>query len=202
MRIIILFLLSNFLFAQKNDTINLNLVEVTNYSKYKKFRPNFRKIEQLKDHTNRGLTLLSTFQLPKEGEIEIYAIEILFESKELSKNLCNEFYYFSPIITKSVTDKENLLEEKWFVVDKNYNGKYIFPVHLKIDTREAKHYLIGFKSSYENQFCSEENGYFDLIETTKKSDVYLHFNQEKSSFRKQQLFGNYSLNYIIYYQKK
>ena len=201
MKFLILFLLSVMSFAQKLDTINLNQVEVMNYSNYKQFRPKFKKVVRLTDNTSFGLKIFSTLLLPKEKEIEIVAIEILFDSKVKKKNYCNEYYYFKPIILKSIEDKQSLIAEKWFSVDKDYQGKYIFPIHLKLKISEAEKYFIGIESSYENAFCSEANGYFDLIETKKKSDVFVLFkDQPNSGFRKQELFGNYSLNYVIYYK--
>ncbi|MFV0224041.1 hypothetical protein OBJ96_02885 [Empedobacter falsenii] len=97
MKFIIFFLLSTLSFAQQLDTINLNQVEVINYSNYKQFRPKFKKVERLTDNTSFGLKIFSNLLLPKEKEIEIVAIEILFESKVIKKNYCNEFYYFKPI---------------------------------------------------------------------------------------------------------
>lgn len=201
MKFLILFLLSMLSFAQKLDTINLNQVEVVNYSNYKQFRPKFKQVLRLTDHTSFGLIIFSNLLLPNEKEIEILAIEILFESKVDKKNYCNEFYYFKPIILKSLHDKKNLIDDKWFEVDKDYQGKYIFPIHLKLNISEAKNYFIGLETSYENPFCPEGNGYFDLINTSKKSDVFVHYNDNPASgFRKQELFGNYGLNYVIYYK--
>ena len=201
MKFLLFFLLSLISFAQKLDTINLNQVEVKNYSKYKQFRPKYKKVVRLTDHTSFGLEIFSNFLLPNEKEIEIVAIEILFESEIQKKNYCNEYYYFKPIITKSVDNKTSLIDEKWFSVDKDYAGKYIFPIHLKLKPSEVKNYFIGIETSYENTFCSEANGYFDLIETKKKSDIFVHFNDKPNSgFKKQELFGNYALNYVIYYK--
>ena len=201
MKFLILFLLSVMSFAQKLDTISLNEVEVINYSNYKQFRPKHKKVIPLTDHTSSGLKIFSNLLLPKEKEIEIVAIEILFESKVKKKNYCNEYYYFKPIILKSINDKQSLIDEKWFEVDKDYQGKYIFPIHLKLKPSEVKNYSIGLETSYENPFCPEGNGYFDLINTSKKSDVFVHYNDNRNSgFRKQELFGNYALNYKIYYK--
>lgn len=201
MKFLIIFLLPVMSFAQKLDTINLNQVEVMNYSNFKQFRPKFKKVERLTDNTSFGLKIFSNLLLPNEKEIEIVAIEILFESKVKKKNYCNEYYYFKPIILKSINDKQSLIEEKWFEVDKDYQGKYIFPIHLKLKLSEAKNYFIGLETSYENPFCPEGNGYFDLINTSKKSDVFVHYNDKPNSgFCKQELFGNYTLNYVIYYK--
>jgi len=201
MKFLILFLLSTLSFAQKLDTINLNQVEVMNYSNYKQFRPKFKKVERLTDNTSFGLKIFSNLLLPNEKEIEIVAIEILFESKVKKKNYCNEYYYFKPMILKSIDDNQSLIDEKWFEVDKDYQGKYIFPIHLKLKPSEAKNYFIGLETSYENPFCPEGNGYFDLINTSKKSNVFVHYNDNPTSgFRKQELFGNYALNYKIYYK--
>ena len=201
MKFLILFLFSVISFAQKLDTINLNQVEVMNYSNYKQFRPKFKNVERLTDNTSFGLKIFSNLLLPNEKEIEIVAIEILFESKVKKKNYCNEYYYFKPIILKSINDKKSLIDEKWFEVDKDYQGKYIFPIHLKLKPSEVKNYSIGLETSYENPFCPEGNGYFDLINTSKKSDVFVHYNDNRNSgFRKQELFGNYALNYKIYYK--
>lgn len=201
MKFLILFLLSVMSFAQKLDTINLNQVEVMNYSNFKQFRPKFKQVVRLTDNTSFGLKIFSNLLLPNEKEIEIVAIEILFESKVKKKNYCNEYYYFKPIILKSIEDKQSLIEEKWFEVDKDYQGKYIFPIHLKLKPSEVKNYSIGLETSYENPFCPEGNGYFDLINTSKKSDVFVHYNDNRNSgFRKQELFGNYALNYKIYYK--
>ena len=201
MKFLIIFLVSTLSFAQKLDTINLNQVEVMNYSNYKQFRPKFKKVERLTDNTSFGLKIFSNLLLPNEKEIEIVAIEILFESKVKKKNYCNEYYYFKPIILKSIDDKQSLIDEKWFEVDKDYQGKYIFPIHLKLKPSEVKNYSIDLETSYENPFCPEGNGYFDLINTSKKSDVFVHYNDNRNSgFRKQELFGNYALNYKIYYK--
>jgi hypothetical protein len=197
MRSLIFFLLSTLTFAQTNDTINLKEVALVDYSKYKQFRPKFTKIERLTDHTSFGLKLFSTLLLPKEKEIEIFAIEILFESEVKKKNYCNEYYYFKPIILKSITDKNNLIEDKWFSVDKDFHGKYIFPIHIKLKSSEAKNYLIGLQTSFDNPFCPEANGYFDLINTKQKSTIYYGTNNQ---LVKQNLFGNYGLNYVIYYK--
>lgn len=201
MKFLIIFLISTLSFAQKLDTINLNQVEVMNYSNYKQFRPNFKQVVRLTDNTSFGLKIFSNLLLPNEKEIEIVAIEILFESKVKKKNYCNEYYYFKPMILKSIEDKQSLIDEKWFEVDKDYQGKYIFPIHLKLKPSEVKNYSIGLETSYENPFCPEGNGYFDLINTSKKSDVFVHYNDNRNSgFRKQELFGNYALNYKIYYK--
>ena len=197
MKFIIFFLLSTLSFAQQLDTINLNQVEVINYSNYKQFRPKFKKVERLTDNTSFGLKIFSNLLLPKEKEIEIVAIEILFESKVKKKNYCNEFYYFKPIILQSIGHKQSLIGEKWFEVDKDYQGKYIFPVHLKLNISEAKNYFIGVETSYENPFCPEGNGYFDLIKTKQAVDLYVEINSEMI---KQDILKNYSLNYIIYYK--
>ena len=89
MKFLLFFLLSVMSFAQDFDTINLNQVEVVNYSNYKQFRPKFKRVERLTDNTSFGLKIFSTLLLPKEKEIEIVAIEILFESKVKKKNYCN-----------------------------------------------------------------------------------------------------------------
>ena len=197
MKFLIIFLISTLSFAQKLDTINLNQVEVMNYSNYKQFRPKFKKVERLTDNTSFGLKIFSNLLLPNEQDIEIVAIEILFESKVKKKNYCNEYYYFKPMILKSIEDKQSLIDEKWFEVDKDYQGKYIFPIHLKLKISEAKNYIIGLETSYENSFCPEENGYFDLIQTKESVDLYYEINSE---LRKQDFLKNYSINYKLYYK--
>ena len=197
MKFLLFFLISTLSFAQKLDTINLNQVEVINYSNYKQFRPKFKKVVRLTDNTSFGLKIFSTLLLPKEKEIEIVAIEILFDSKVKKKNYCNEYYYFKPIILKSIEDKESLITDKWFEVDKNYQGKYIFPVYLKLKPYEAKDYFIGLETSYENHFCPEANGYFDLIETRQSVEYY---NEINSVMIKQDILKNHALNYKIYYK--
>ncbi|GGE94646.1 hypothetical protein SAMN05443634_101227 [Chishuiella changwenlii] len=201
MKFILFFIFSVTLFAQDTLSISLDEVQITSYSNYETFRPKFNKIERLTDHTNGGMMLLSNLHLPKKKEIEIVAIEFLFESKGKNKNFCNEIYYFKPVISKKGNESQNLLNDKWFLVDKNYNGKYVFPVNFTIESSDKNNYLIGIESSYDNLFCAEANGYFDLIKTKKKSDVFIQFkNQKNSILAKQELFGNYSLNYILYYK--
>lgn len=202
MRLLVFILLSIFSLAQTNDTINLNEVNVIDYSQFKQFRPKFKKVVRLTDHTSFGINIFSNLQLPKvKGEIEIVAIEILFESKIKNKNYCNEYYYFKPILIQSIKNPQNLIHEKWFEVDKDYTGKYIFPVSIKLNPTEAKNWLIGFESAYDNPFCPEANGYFDLVDVKPKSDVFVKFKSTpNASFKKQELFGNYTLNYRIYYR--
>lgn len=201
MRFLFFFIVSIITFAQDSLSIPLKEVKVVSFANYKTFRPKFKKIERLTDHTNGGMMLLSNLHLPKRKEIEIVAIEFLFESEGTIKNLCNEVYYFKPIISRVGEESKNLLNDKWFLVDKNYKGKFIFPANFIIKLSDKNNYLIGVESSYDNLFCSEANGYFDLIKTTKKSDVFIQLKkQENSSLKKQELFGNYSLNYILYYK--
>ena len=198
MRFLFFFILSILSFAQTNDTINLNEVKVMDYSQYNQFRPKFKKVTRLTDHTSFGLKIFSTLHLPKiDKEIEILAIEILFESEIKNKNYCNEYYYFKPIIIKSAQNRTNLIDEKWFEVDKDYVGRYIFPVRLKLNPTEAKKWLIGFETAYDNPFCPEANGYFDLIEVKDKSIFYYGIDGE---LLKQDALRNYVINYRIYYK--
>ena len=197
MRFLIFFFLSIFTFAQTNDTINLNEFQLMDYSKYKQFRPKYKKVTRLTDHTTFGLKIFSTLHLPKENEIEIVAIEILFESKIKKKNYCNEYYYFKPIILENKNSKNNLIGEKWFEVDKDYAGKYIFPIRLKIDPKQAQNFLIGYETQYENPFCPEGNGYFDLIETKTASSL---FYGAKEQLLEQSSLKNHAINYRLYYR--
>ena len=197
MRFLILFFLSIFSFAQTNDTINLNEVQLMKFSIYKQFRPKYKKVTRLTDHTTYGIKVFSTLHLPDQSEIEIVAIEILFESEIKKKNYCNEYYYFKPIILENKSSKTNLIDEKWFEVDKDYVGKYIFPVHLKIDSKHAQNFLIGYETHYENPFCPEGNGYFDLIETKSASTL---FYGAKEQLLEQSSLKNHAINYRLYYK--
>ena len=197
MRFLILFFLSIFSFAQTNDTINLNEIQVMDYSKFKQFRPKFKKITRLTDHTTYGIKVFSTLHLPSESEIEIVAIEILFESKIKKKNYCNEYYYFKPIILENKDSKISLIDEKWFEVDKDYSGKYIFPVRLKFKISEAKNWLIGYETHYDNPFCPEGNGYFDLIETKANSNLFYGL---ENSLSEETILKNHAINYRLYYK--
>ncbi len=198
MRYLLLFLLPILSFAQINDTINLNEVKVMDYSQYNQFRPKFKKVTRLTDHTSFGLKIFSTLHLPKiDKEIEILAIEILFESKIKNKNYCNEYYYFKPMILENKDAKNSLIDEKWFEVDKDYSGRYIFPVRIKLNPAEAKKWLIGFETAYDDPFCPESNGYFDLIEVKDKSNFYYGIDGE---LLKQDALHNYVINYLVYYK--
>ena len=197
MRFLILFFLSILTFAQTNDTINLNEFQLMDYSKYKQFRPKYKRVTRLTDHTTYGIKVFSTLHLPNESEIEIIAIEILFESKIKKKNYCNEYYYFKPIILENKNSKNNLIGEKWFEVDKDYAGKYIFPVHLKVNPKQAQNLLIGYETHYENPFCPEGNGYFDLIETKSASTL---FYGAKEQLLEQSSLKNHAINYRLYYK--
>ena len=197
MRFLVFFCLSILTFAQSNDTINLNEFQLMDYSQYKQFRPKSKKIIRLTDHTTYGIKVFSTLHLPIESEIEIVAIEILFESKIKKKNYCNEYYYFKPIILENKDSKNSLIAEKWFEVDKDYVGKYIFPVHLKIKPSEAKNFLIGYETHYENPFCPEGNGYFDLLEIKSASTLFYGVNEH---LLEQNYLKNHAINYRLYYQ--
>ena len=197
MKFLFLFFLSIFTFGQTNDTINLNEVNLMDFSKYKQFSPKHKRIRRLTDHTTFGLKIFSTLHLPKENEIEIVAIEILFESKIKKKNYCNEYYYFKPIILENKNSKNSLIDEKWFEVDKDYAGKYIFPVHLKLNSKQAQNFLIGYETYYENPFCPEGNGYFDLIETKSASNLFYGVNEQ---LLEQNSLKNHAINYRLYYR--
>lgn len=197
MRLLFFFIISILSFAQTNDTINLNEVNVMDYSNYKQFRPKYKKVNRLTDHTTYGIKVFSTLHLPNESEIEIVAIEILFESKIKKKNYCNEYYYFKPIILENKDAKNSLIDEKWFEVDKDYSGRYIFPVRLKLNSNEAKNWLIGYETHYENPFCPDGNGYFDLISTKANSKLYYGL---ENSLREETILKNHAINYRIYYK--
>ncbi|HEY4539345.1 MAG TPA: hypothetical protein VIG94_04965 [Faecalibacter sp.] len=197
MRFLVFFLLSVFTFGQTNDTINLNEINLMDFSKYKQFRPKYKKIRRLTDHTTYGIKVFSTLHLPDEDEIEIVAIEILFESKIKKKNYCNEYYYFKPIILENKDSKISLIDEKWFEVDKDYAGKYIFPVRLKINPKQAQNFVIGYETHYDNPFCPEGNGYFDLIETKANSNLFYGL---ENSLSEETILKNHAINYRLYYR--
>lgn len=197
MRFLFFFIVSILSFAQSNDTINLNEIQLTNFSNYNQFRPKYKKVTGLTDHTTFGIKVFSTLHLPEKEEIEIVAIEILFESEIKKKNYCNEYYYFKPIILENKDAKNSLIDEKWFEVDKDYAGKYIFPIHLKIKPSEAKNLLIGYETHYENPFCPEGNGYFDLIETRSNSQLFYGVN---GKLNEETYLKNHAINYRLYYK--
>ena len=82
-------------------------------------------------------------------------------------------------------------------MDKDYTGKYIFPVRIKLNPNKVKNWLIGFESAYDNPFCPEANGYFDLVEVKEKSSVYYGIDEK---LLKQDALRNYVINYRIYYK--
>ena len=130
----LLFFISIFSFAQEIDTINLKEVALVDYSKYKQFRPKYKKTYQNSISIKNDLIIVSNFQLPKQDEVEIVAIEFLFESKRGKKNVCSNVYYIAPKIIREANPSLNLVEDKLFSVEKNYEGKFIFPVNIKIKT--------------------------------------------------------------------
>lgn len=195
---LLLILFTTIVFGQSNDTIALNSVQLTDYGKYKKFRPKFKQKEQLIDHTNQGMWIVSTLLLPKEKKINIKAIEILFEEKATNKNICNTSFYFKPMVLSQVNPVVNLTKEQWFEVEKDYRGKYIFPVDVTIENSNLSTYYIAIETAYDNPFCPEANGYFDFIKAKKNTRVYLGKKQDKS-LKEEPVLSGYTLNYRIYY---
>ncbi|MDM1297482.1 hypothetical protein HXZ94_03050 [Empedobacter falsenii] len=195
----LLFLISVFSFAQEIDTINLKEVALVDYSKYKQFRPKYKQVIPHFMSSKDEIMLLSNFQLPKQDLVEIVAIEFLFESKRGKKNVCSEVYYFSPKIVNESNPDVNLIDEKWFEVEKDYKGKYIFPVNIEIKTSDINSYLLGIQTSSDNNSCKEKYSYFDLIKTKEISYSYA-FPSSDIKLNKSELFNHYSLNYKIYYK--
>ncbi len=195
----LLFFISVFSFAQEIDTINLKEVTLVDYSKYKQFRPKYRQINPILISIKNDFIVVSNFQLPKQEEVEIVAIEFLFESKRGKRNVCNEVYYFSPKIVKELNPSKNLIGEKIFSVEKDYQGKYIFPVNIKIKSNEVNNYLLGFELSSEISSCNKNYSYYDLL-TTKEKSYYFNYTNNYKNFNKSESFNHYSLNYKIYYK--
>ncbi len=176
----LLFFISIFSFAQGIDTINLKEVALVDYSKYKQFRPKYKQVIPHFMSSKNEMMLLSNFQLPKQDVVEIVAIEFLFESKRGKRNVCSEVYYFSPKIVKEVNPNENLIEEKIFSVKKDYKGKFIFPVNIKIKTSEINSFLLGIQTSSDDNSCKEKYSYFDSLSVKEASNIYIFVSYENS----------------------
>ena len=197
----LLFFISIFSFAQELDTINLKEVALVDYSKYKQFRPKYKRVIFWRNNTNKGgVQLFSNFQLPKQEEVEIVAIEILFEAKKRKQTICGESFNIKLKIVKESNPNVNLIEEKWFEVEKDYQGKYIFPVNLKLKSAEINDYLLGMENVYETDNCQDKFSYFDILETKEKS--YFHAQPILNNIKiiKSEAFNSESLNYKIYYK--
>ena len=197
----LLFFISIFSFAQELDTINLKEVALVDYSKYKQFRPKYKRIDFIMNSAKEGFQIFSNFQLPKHKEVEIVAIEILFEAKRGEKNkICGDSFYMKLKIVKESNPNVNLIEEKWFEVEKDYQGKYIFPVNLKLKSAEINDYLLGMENVYETDNCQDKFSYFDILETKEKS--YFHAQPILNNIKiiKSEAFNSESLNYKIYYK--
>lgn len=196
----LLFFISVFSFAQEIDTINLKEVALVDYSKYNQFRPKYKSVIPHLISTKEEIMLLSNFQLPKQEEVEIVAIELLFNSKRGRRMVCNDSYYFSPKIVKEDNPLINLVEDRWFVVEKRYKGKFIFPVNIKIKSSEIKNYLLGVQTSGDESSCEEKYSYFDLLKVKETSYQYIYLIDKKIKLPKPTTSKNESLNYIIYYK--
>ena len=203
MKYICLFFLSILAFGQESDTINLNEVSLIDYSKFKQFRPKYKSITPMmvnfrKDRAD--LIFFSNFQIPKQEQVEIVAIEFLFESKRGKKNVCSEEFYFSPKIVNELNLNDNFIDDKWFTVEKGYNGKYIFPVNIIIKQKEINDYLLGIQLSNINSDCKGFNTFIDMLNLKEKSYFYLHPSNSSTAFIKSDIYSQNSLNYIIYYK--
>ena len=196
----LLFFISIFSFAQEIDTINLKEVALVDYSKYKQFRPKYKRLDFVKNNVKEGLQLFSNFQLPKQNEVEIIAIEILFEAKKKNFVLCGDSFYMKLKIVKELNPNINLIEDKWFEVNKDYQGKYIFPVNLKLKKSEINDYLLGIESVNETTNCQNNFFSYDLIKTKEVQYYYAYPSRNDIKIVKSELFNHYSLNYKIYYK--
>ena len=198
----LLFFISIFSFAQELDTINLKEVALVDYSKYKQFRPKYKRIDFIMNSAKEGFQIFSNFQLPKHKEVEIVAIEILFEAKRGEKNkICGDSFYMKLKIVKESNPNVNLIEEKWFEVEKDYQGKYIFPVNLKLKSAEINDYLLGIESLNETTNCQNNLFSFDLLKTKEISYNYVFPIRDDIKINKTNTINHYySLNYKIYYK--
>ncbi len=188
-----------FLNAQWGDTISLAKIELMNYQGYATYRPSFKKKEQLIDHTNQGIIIASTLLLPKGKAVRIKAIELIFDNPPLVKNKCNTVFYFKPMILSGVNPVVNLIRERWFEVEKGYEGKYIFPIDLSIPKNAHQDYYIALETAYDNPFCPEANGYFDLIGGKKNTQLYWG-KRDDMSLKNEPILKGYTLNYRLYYE--
>lgn len=194
------FFISVLSFSQEIDTINLKEIALVDYSKYKQFRPKYKSVIPQLISIKEEIMLLSNFQLPKQEEVEIVAIEFLFNSKRGRRMVCNDSYYFSPKIVKEDNPAINLVEDRWFLVEKKYNGRFIFPVNIKIKSSEINNYFLGVQTSFEESSCEEKYSYFDLLKVKETSYQYIYLIDKKIKLPKSTTFKNESLNYIIYYK--
>lgn len=94
----------------------------------------------------------------------------------------------------------NLIEDKWFEVDKDYQGKYIFPVNLKLKKSEINDYLLGIESVNETTNCQNNFFSYDLIKTKDISYYLAYPIRNDIKIVKSESFNHYSLNYKIYYK--
>lgn len=198
--ILLLLLLSNLILAQEIDTINLKEVSIIDYSKYKQFRPKYKSVIPHLISTKEEIILFSNFQLPKQDEVEIVAIEFLFNSKRGKRMVCNDSYFFLPKIVKEDNPAINLVEDKWFEVEKNYKGKFIFPVQIKIKSTEINDYLLGVQTIQDESSCEEKYSYFDTLRVKETSNQYIYLIEKKLKLPTSNNSKNESLNYIIYYK--
>ena len=196
----LLFFISIFSFAQEIDTINLKEVALVDYSKYKQFRPKYKQINPILISIKNDFIVVSNFQLPKQNEVEIIAIEILFEAKKKNFVLCGDSFYMKLKIVKELNPNINLIEDKWFEVNKDYQGKYIFPVNLKLKKSEINDYLLGIESVNETTNCQNNFFSYDLIKTKDISYYLAYPIRNDIKIVKSESFNHYSLNYKIYYK--
>ena len=148
---------------------------------------------------------INTFGLERinyESDEEIVAIEILFEAKRGEKNkICGDSFYMKLKIVKESNPNVNLIEEKWFEVEKDYQGKYIFPVNLKLKSAEINDYLLGIESLNETTNCQNNLFSFDLLKTKEISYNYVFPIRDDIKINKTNTINHYySLNYKIYYK--
>ena len=200
MKYIFLFFFSLFAFGQDSDTINLKEVSLIDYSKFKQFKPKYKSKHPFFDESKNELIIFSNFQVPKQDEVEILAIEILFNSKRGKRMVCNKEYFFSLKIIKDVEPSVNLIDDKWFLVESSYTGKFIFPVNIIIKQKEINDYLLGVQTEYSTSNCNEYYSYFDLLTTKEPSNLYFYPTKHNVGLLNTGLKDNSSLNYIIYYK--
>ena len=126
--------------------------------------------------------------------------EILFEAKKKNFVLCGDSFYMKLKIVKELNPNINLIEDKWFEVNKDYQGKYIFPVNLKLKKSEINDYLLGIESVNETTNCQNNFFSYDLIKTKEVQYYYAYPIRNDIKIVKSELFNHYSLNYKIYYK--
>ncbi len=93
---------------------------------------------------SNDVAMINSIHLPeKQLNKKLVAVEFFFSQHLLSFPKCSSSFYIKPIVLSKTFN--NLLENPpTYIVPKNYNGKFVLPLHSAVSLKDNPKIYVGF----------------------------------------------------------